>query len=132
MTKAKNAVFIGLQLENCCLVGGGWLLVGGIKVWWGESTVEGIFLAAGGGGGWGTSKFLTGGGIPLIIPSSRENPKWLSYDAHCALIYWIHPFLPTLASFSYEISPSHFVLILREPNSPEIRAGVLCYIMLHL
>ena len=49
MTKAKNAVFIGLQLENCCLVGGGWLLVGGIKFWLGESTVEGIFLAAGRG-----------------------------------------------------------------------------------
>ena len=27
--------------------------MGGIKVWWGESTVEGIFLAAGRGGGMG-------------------------------------------------------------------------------
>ena len=30
MNKAKNAVFIGLKLEKFCLVGGGWLLVGGV------------------------------------------------------------------------------------------------------
>ena len=36
MTAAKNAVFIGLQLENCCLVQGidfWWWW--GIKIWWG-------------------------------------------------------------------------------------------------
>ena len=52
--------------------------MGGIKFWLGESAVEGIFLAAGRGGGAGEagrSKFLAGGGISLIIPSSRKNPK---------------------------------------------------------
>ena len=37
MTTAKNVVFIGLKLENCCLVGGIDFCWGGreeIKVWW--------------------------------------------------------------------------------------------------
>ena len=41
MAAAKNPVFIGLYLENCCLVGGstfGW----GEKIWWGESTGGGM------------------------------------------------------------------------------------------
>ena len=49
MASAKNPVFIGLHLENCCLVGGstfGW----GEKIWWGEST-----------GGGGMRRFSAGG-----------------------------------------------------------------------
>ena len=38
MTKAKNAVFIGLQLENCCLVGGRLTFGGGDK-----SLVGGVY-----------------------------------------------------------------------------------------
>ena len=38
MTAAKNAVFIGLELENC------WLVVGEIKIW-------GWWWWVGGGGG---------------------------------------------------------------------------------
>ena len=46
MTAAKNAVFIGLQLENCCLV---W----GIDFWWlGGGEREGV----------GMSKFSANGG----------------------------------------------------------------------
>ena len=32
MTTVKNAVFIGFQIENCCVMvgGGGWE----IKIWW--------------------------------------------------------------------------------------------------
>ena len=67
MTTAINAVFIGLQLKNCYLVGGvNWILVGGgIKVWWGGGGEGGslwgvgIFL-----GGKGISKFFYGGGTP--------------------------------------------------------------------
>ena len=52
MTTAKNVVFIGLQLENFCLVGG----------------VGGIFLGQGGGGG-RLSTILTGRGeLPPIHP----------------------------------------------------------------
>ena len=51
MTTAKNEVFIGLQLENC-------YLVGGIKFWWGEPTGE-AFLHVG-----EMSKFSPGGGGP--------------------------------------------------------------------
>ena len=47
----KNNVFIGLQLENC-------YLVGGIKFWWGEPTRE-AFLHVG-----EMSKFSPGGGGP--------------------------------------------------------------------
>ena len=56
MTTAKNAVFIGLELRNCCLVGvGNWLLVGEIKIWlWGV------------GGGW------VAGGVTPPTPN-REN-----------------------------------------------------------
>ena len=42
MATTKNAVFIGLQLENCYLVGGG------INLWWGGSNknlVVGSLLA---------------------------------------------------------------------------------------
>ena len=39
MTTAKNSAFIGLYLENCCLVGGS-TFGGGDKIWWGESTGE--------------------------------------------------------------------------------------------
>ena len=35
MNTAKNAVFIGLQLENCYLMGGG------INIWRGESLLGG-------------------------------------------------------------------------------------------
>ena len=52
MTTAKNVVFIGLQLENFCLVGGG----------------GGDFSRSGGRGG-RMSKFLTGRGeLPPIHP----------------------------------------------------------------
>ena len=61
MTTAKNPVFIGLYLENCCLVGDQ-LLAGEIKF----------------GGGYllgGMSKFLAGrGGLHPYSPS-KENPK---------------------------------------------------------
>ena len=42
MTTAKNAVFIGLQLENCCLVGYDFWWRQGIKIWW-----RGSLLGAG-------------------------------------------------------------------------------------
>ena len=38
MTTAKNPVFIGLYLENCCLVWGGSTFGGEDKIWWWEST----------------------------------------------------------------------------------------------
>ena len=37
MTTAKNPVFIGLYLENCCLVGGS-TFGRGDKNWWGKSS----------------------------------------------------------------------------------------------
>ena len=43
MTTAKNDVFIGLELRNCYLVGGG---VGGIDFWWGESIGGGGLLVS--------------------------------------------------------------------------------------
>ena len=58
MTTAKNPVFIGLYLENCCLVGDQ-LLAGEIKF----------------GGGYllgGMSKFLAGRGDSTPIPPVRK------------------------------------------------------------
>ena len=56
MTTAKNAVFIGLELKNCCLVGvGNWLLVGEIKIWLWE---VGGSLLGGMSGWWGDSPHL--------------------------------------------------------------------------
>ena len=44
MNTAKNTVFIGLQLENCCLMGANRLLVGEIKSWmWGSLLRGGFF-----------------------------------------------------------------------------------------
>ena len=38
MTTMKNKVFIGLLLENCCLVGE-------MNFWWGDKNFEEFFLA---------------------------------------------------------------------------------------
>ena len=60
MTTAKNAVFIGLWLENCCLVGG-------IEFWWGWGMWDKKNFFGGGRGdfsrwvGGGMSKFSAGG-----------------------------------------------------------------------
>ena len=58
MTTAKNAVFIGLSLEKCYLVGGNWLLVGPEQKFGSESLLRGIFV------GGGMRKFSAGGGLP--------------------------------------------------------------------
>ena len=43
MTTAKNAIFIGLLLENCCLVGKGWIEF----CWWGIKFGREIFKRGG-------------------------------------------------------------------------------------
>ena len=60
MTTAKNAVLIGLYLENCCLVRGG--EGGGILTFGGG--YKNLVWA-------GMSKFLVGGGISPMPPSPQ-------------------------------------------------------------
>ena len=63
MTIAKNSAFIGLYLENCCLVGGS-TFGGGDKIWWG-------YLLG------GMSKFLAGrGGLHPYSPSKGNPKQW--------------------------------------------------------
>ena len=81
MTVVKNAVSIGLKLENCYLVEGGGGGVGVIDFWWGgKNWGGGDFL------GGTMNKFLAGmcvcacvcgGGFPH--PPSRKSPLLITF-----------------------------------------------------
>ena len=70
MTTAKNAIFIGLLLENCCLVGKGWIEF----CWWGIKFGREIFQEGGGE----RANFWLAVGTPPIQPvgkTLRNAPK---------------------------------------------------------